>query len=68
MAFQRGGKAIQVNNVIMLTKVALDSVFAHANENCETRMTLQDRQKECVVRKGHAREKMGGVGYIPGGR
>jgi hypothetical protein len=30
----------------MLTKVALDSVFPHANENCETRTTLQNRQWE----------------------
>ena len=30
----------------MLTKVALDSVFPHANENCETRTTLQNQRKE----------------------
>ncbi len=35
----------------MLTKVALDSVFAHADEKCETRTTLQNRQRKELVRK-----------------
>ena len=34
------GRVIQDNDVKMLTKVALDSVFPHANENCEIRTTL----------------------------
>ena len=49
-------RAIQADKVgKMLTKVALDRVFPHANENCETRMTLQKSTKEKgekkVVRK-----------------
>jgi hypothetical protein len=30
----------------ILTKVALDSVFAHADAKCETRMTLKNHPKE----------------------
>ncbi len=48
-------RAIQANNVEkMLTKVALDSVLPHANENCETRTTLAESTKgikKKVVRK-----------------
>jgi hypothetical protein len=36
----------------MLTKVALDSVFPHANENCETRTTLAESTKEKEKEKG----------------
>jgi hypothetical protein len=46
-------------NMIILTKVALDSVFAHADAKCETRMTLKSHQRENVVRKRvHTRGEM----------
>ena len=56
-------------NVRMLTKVALDSVFPHANENCETRTTLQNRTKEKIVRKKGLRSttRMRLDLYIPSG-
>ena len=35
----------QAKNLTILTKVALGSVFAHADAKCETKMTLKSHQK-----------------------
>jgi hypothetical protein len=55
-----------------LTKVALDNVFAHANEKWETRTMLKNREKENDSQENvHTRDnKTRGAGapYIPGGR